>query len=583
LAPAAKAQYAESVLYNFTAAGPHTPYAGVIFDSHGNLYGTTINSNVPGASAAFELSPPSSGSGPWTETTLAALGSAPKDSGVVFDSHGNLYGTNSQGGQCGYGDGYVYELSPPSSGSAPWTETWLRSFCGYPDGAFPNAGVISDSHGNLYGTAPVGGTYLGGIVFELSPPSSGSGHWTGQNLYNFMGGDGAIPLGGLVFGPSGNLYGTTNGGGSSAFCPIPAGCGVVFELYPRGYGKWGEAALYSFCTVGSKTNCADGSFPISALVIDSHGNLYGTTTGGGGDVTSCPPIWGGGCGVVFELSPPTGGSDQWTETVLHSFTGGTDGGEVSASLILDSQGNLYGTTPVGGNTPSCCGVVFELSPPSSGSGPWTETVLYTFSGGSDGSLPHDGVIFDSKGNLYGTTAGGGTGGGGVVFELSPPQLEITASTSSISIVGGQQGTVQLTVNVTAGTPDAASLTCTGLPPGASCSFSPPSVTAYPTTVNLTISTAANDAGLRPSHPSRWAAIALMLPGLLLLPVGQRRRQRAVGLLAGVVLLLIFSLAGCGGSGSSAGAGGSQNYIVVVTASAAGIASGTTTINLTVTN
>jgi len=238
---------------------------------------------------------------------------------------------------------------------------------------------------------------------------------TEKVLWSFGGAsmnDGSAPLGELVMDASGNLYGTTSGGGSISNCP--GGCGTVFELSPSSVGGWTETIIYDFCSVGS--DCEDGAFPYAGLVFDEKGNLYGTTYAGGNDG-----------GTVFELSPPSRGSDPWTETVLYSFCSAgencPDGGSPYSKLTFDASGNLYGTTAGGGSGNG--GTVFELSPGANG---WTESVLYNFcSVGSyphcvDGLAPEAGVTFDSSGSLYGTTLAGGSSrylGGGLVYKLSP--------------------------------------------------------------------------------------------------------------------------------------------------------------------
>ncbi len=358
--------------------------------------------------------------------------------GLIFDSSGNLYGTTQEGGgstACASDSdpcGTVFELSPSSGG---WTETILHTFQGGSDGSAPSSGLIFDHAGNLYGTASGGGgTGCGGAgcgtVFELSP--NGSGGWTETILYSFLGSpDGDGPQG-LIFDSSGNLYGATAYGGQYGCGPDDENyCGTVFELGPNGSGGWKETIIYSFPSGGS-----DGDFPNGGLIFDQSGNLYGTTEGGG--LGSCTSRLG--CGTAFELSP--NGSGDWTETLLYSFgTDNSDGWEPEAGLIFDQSGNLYGTTGEGGSE-NCnyagCGTVFELSP--SGSGGWTETTLYGFKGDSDGAFPNGGLIFDRSGNLYGTTADGGDTacnsgfGCGTAFELSPnvtcPQTPFAANSET---------------------------------------------------------------------------------------------------------------------------------------------------------
>jgi uncharacterized repeat protein (TIGR03803 family) len=277
----------------------------------------------------------------------------------------------------------VFKLSPAG------TETILHKFTGGADGGFPAAGLIQDAAGNVYGTTYIGGAYGYGVVFKLTA----TGTYT--VFHTFTGADGELPLAGLIQDAAGNLYGTTSGA-----------AGVVFKLSPTGT----ETVLHRF------TGGGDGGGPVAGLVRDAAGNLYGTTFTGGSS-GGCNGI---GCGTVFKLSP-TG-----TETVLHRFTGGGDGGGPVAGLVRDSAGNLYGTTKVGGRSGTCenirCGVVFELIRCGSAPSGYDFKVLYTFTGGADGASPYAGLIQDAADNLYGTTRGGG-GAGGVVFKLSPTGTE----------------------------------------------------------------------------------------------------------------------------------------------------------------
>src|ERR1019366_2578878 len=264
------------------------------------------------------------------------------------------------------------------------------------DGYYPEVGLIVDAAGNLYGTTTAGGAYNSGTGFELTPAAGGG--WTETVLHNFGNGtDGATPYAGLIFDAAGNLYGTTQYGGTY-------GVGTVFELTPAGGGSWTEKVLYSF-----NHNGADGGVPAAGLIFDAAGNLYGTTVNGGTG-SNCVL----GCGTVFELTPAAGGG--WTEQVLHSFNNnGADGSTPFAGLIFDAAGNLYGTTFAGGTYGY--GTVFELTPAAGGG--WTETVLHNFGNGTDGTAPYAGLIFDAAGNLYGTTFVGGTYGYGTVFEVTP--------------------------------------------------------------------------------------------------------------------------------------------------------------------
>src|ERR1700728_3008703 len=387
---------------------------------------------------------------------------------LVADSVGNLYGTTPV---CGaFESGIVFELSLPAPPSTQWTETVLYSFTGGSDGQNPNAGVIFDAAGNLYGTTTNGGAAGLGTVFELTPPAAGGGQWTESILHSFLGGpaDGAHPVGaGVAFDHSGNLYGVTSiggipytGSGGNDFCAT-LGCGIVYKLEPPATpgAPWTETVLHYF-------NGPQGWFPIGSPIFDTRGNLYGETNRGGrhiiGNVYRLTPpaagesTWGfrilyqfgtattdsgnpGGsltlhgdgvlygttCCDVFQLVPPAVVGGTWTENVLHNFTGGNDGtGPAAVDLVFDRAGNLYGTTEYGGeNGGACrsydeeyCGTVFELSPPAAGSADWTETILHDFPAtAKDGSEPLAGVILGKHGELYGVTPIGGAGGEGAAY------------------------------------------------------------------------------------------------------------------------------------------------------------------------
>jgi uncharacterized repeat protein (TIGR03803 family) len=312
--------------------------------------------------------------------------------GLLLDSADNLYGTTVGGGA--YERGTVFELTYSSNGS--WIKHVLHDFAGGKDGEYPYASPIFDAAGNLYGTTRYGGASGNGTVFELTPESNGK--WTERVLFQFTGGkDGSQPWSGLILDSTGNLYGTTSGGGNSSDCAYSS-CGVVFELTPSANGDWKEKVLHAFTG-------KDGGSPLASLVFDGEGNLYGTT--------EWDSVYSGG--TAFELAHDSNGG--WTEHVLHRFSRGSDGGNPVAGLVLNVAGHLYGTTEFGGHCgESGCGVVFELTHTSNGR--WTEHVLHNFTGGVDGSVPLAGVIFDHVGNLYGTTSQG-MSSNGTVFELTP--------------------------------------------------------------------------------------------------------------------------------------------------------------------
>jgi uncharacterized repeat protein (TIGR03803 family) len=286
----------------------------------------------------------------------------------------------------------------------------LYNFTGMADGARPDTGVIVDSAGRLYGTAFAGGTGHG-TVFSLKPHGSS---WIFSVLYTFTGGtDGANPLSRVVFGPDGALYGSAAYGGMGTCSYQGAtGCGTVYKLQPpitvckAVSCPWNQHVLYSF------TGGADGWAPAGDPVFDAAGSLYGIGEFGG----AYPSCNGGfGCGVVFKL---TRSGNNWTQSVLWNFAAGNGGYLPTTGVVFDAVGNLYGTTYWGGG-PGCsgsgCGTEYQLTPSGSG---WNENVLYSYTGGSDGANPWGGVLLDSAGNLYSTTYIGGSGGGGTVTELS---------------------------------------------------------------------------------------------------------------------------------------------------------------------
>ena len=390
----------ESVLYSFTAP-PNgvSPAAPVVSDADGNLYGTTYTGAKIGYGTVYELSPRAKGKNKWTEHVLQHFGplphgAFPDSAALTLDAAGNLYGVTTQGSK--NDAGVVFELTKPTGGATKWTETVLFHFNGEKHGGTPYGSVIFGTDGNLYGTTGYGGTSGAGTVFKLTPGNPGS-TWTESVLYNFTNGaDGGYPYCTLVFDGSGNLYGTTLDGGN-------AGNGVVFEVSPpKSGGAWTEQVLHSF------DSSTDGNFPRAGVVLDASGNLYGTTENGGTN------NWG----TVFEVSPPSGGSTNWTETVLYSFGFDTDGGNPGYStLLFDASGDLYGTTQVGG-TPRD-GVVFKLAPPAKGKTNWTETTAYSFTGAPDGGEPESGLIAGANGSLIGTTYQGGANNQGTVYQLTP--------------------------------------------------------------------------------------------------------------------------------------------------------------------
>jgi uncharacterized repeat protein (TIGR03803 family) len=385
---------------------PNSPSLGG-FDSSGNLY---VSSATGGGEcgSVFQLSPNGSG---WNTNPLwnFSEGNICDPVGVAVTPAGNVFGITLSPGGYYYTQGALFELTPRSSPGL-WGLSLVYVFP-FTDGQWPSPGLVADAGGNLYGTTQYGGTSNLGMVFELSPTAAG---WKESTLYNFnTAAGGAYASAGpspLTADGKGNLFGTTAFGGVSSL-------GSVFELSPKPGSGWQEQDLYSF---------TENAEPLGGLVFDSAGNLYGVNNIGGAN----------GVGSVFKMSENADGT--WKETEIYTFAGyPNDGANPYAGLTIDSSGNLYGTTELGGNgacirvkNPVGCGTVFELS--YSAATGWTEKVLYTFQGayGNDGSSPTARLIFDGSGNIYGTTSTGGMFnrncteidyglGCGTVFELTP--------------------------------------------------------------------------------------------------------------------------------------------------------------------
>jgi uncharacterized repeat protein (TIGR03803 family) len=427
------------------------PQGDAVLDAAGNLYGTTSQGGASNLGTVFKLDPAG------TETVLHSFGGQPDGgnpaAGLVRDASGNLYGTTSQGGTSNLGT--VFKLEPTG------TETVLYSFGGEPDGAVPLANLIRDAAGNLYGTTSQGGTANLGTVFKLDPAAKET------VLYSFVGGptDGADPVAGLIEGAAGSFYGTTFEGGTGPChrnphykIEMPPSCGTIFKLDTAGM----ETVIYSF------TGDPDGANPAASFVRDTSGNFYGTTSAGGNLCIIIPGPWpstpttGIYCGTIFKLDT-TG-----TETVLHRFNGQPDGAVPLAGLVLDTAGNLYGTTsqggaggctvssgPLGGPKNLGCGSVFKLD--ASG----TETVLYSFSGTGLDWHPQAQLALDAAGNLYGTTTQGGVTGNacgiygcGVVFELGADVVPPPASPPTFSPPSGNYTSTQ-SVTISDSTGDSA--------------------------------------------------------------------------------------------------------------------------------
>lgn len=324
-------------LYSFTATDGPGPVSNLAFDKSGYAYGATYPASNAGN--IFALAPPAVAGGPWTESVLfsfpagGAAGANPVGD-LVFDTAGNLFGVTSLGGQ--YGNGVVYELSPPLVPGGPWTETVLRSFQGPWDGANPTT-LSHDLSGPLFGICSNGGAANAGTVWRLYPPTVSGGVWSFRVLHTFAGGmDGSNPSGMMIF--KGVKYGTTSGGGQFGY-------GTVFHITYSG-GVFTTSTIYSFA------GGSDGANPLADLVADPSFNLFGVTSSGGFS----------NMGTVYELSPPVLPSDPWGERLLYSFSGILDGAQPMGRLALDSSSNLYGTTLLGPGDMVSASTVFAVTP-----------------------------------------------------------------------------------------------------------------------------------------------------------------------------------------------------------------------------
>jgi uncharacterized repeat protein (TIGR03803 family) len=384
-----------TVLHSFTGGGDGFSPTGMAIDSAGHFYGATRYGGSHGWGVVYRLANKDSN---WTLLPIYSFLGDPdggEPNGVVIGPDGKLYGTTWFGGE---GSGTVFNLAPPATICVailcPWTETQLHIFTEFPDGAQPtNADLAFDQSGNIYGTTITGGDggifggcqeFGCGTVYELGRTGNG---WDESVLYQFVNGADHNPWSGVVRDSAGNLYGTA---------------GDVYRLSQNG-NNWIQTTIYNFPDPGDGTDAQAG------LVMDASGNLYGSTTSGGS----------GNGGTAFELSPSQGG---WTFNVIYSFfqlATGAPGGPVNP-LTIDAAGNLYGATLFDGAYGH--GNVFKLTRQN---GSWSYTSLHDFTAGSDGAAPISKILIDSQGNLYGSATYGGIqnancdGGCGVIFKITP--------------------------------------------------------------------------------------------------------------------------------------------------------------------
>jgi len=394
-----------TTLYSFGSQpyDGNLPGFGVVLGSQGGeLYGVTSVGGRWNLGTVYELLPPSSPGGAWTEMVLHSFNGAQgldPNCALAMGPNGSLYGVaDSTTGAI------AFQLDPPTGTSTDWAYAVIYQFTeadGYPSGSLVFGSPLGDGQ-SLYGATGVNGE--AGTVYRLTPPPAPGGAWTQTTLYALLGGSrGGGPLGSLAVGNAGTLFGVTSRGGwTGDFCA--AGCGTVFSLTPPAAtgGQWTAGVLHAF-----NPQVGDGYRPLAGLVIGPGGVLYGTTADGGA----------GGVGTVFSLTPPAAPGAPMTETTLHAFTEFEgDGYLPDRPLVLGPNGVLYGATEYGGAEGH--GTVFELAPPASPGGIWTETILHSFTGGADGGNPN-GLTLGPDGTLYGTNTEGGANGGGTVFALTP--------------------------------------------------------------------------------------------------------------------------------------------------------------------
>jgi hypothetical protein len=420
------------------------PRAAVVFALMSGMFAAYGSCAAAGLSLIYEFPPTADGT--------ARSGGAPS-AGVTEDVLGALYGTTVDGGNYdtnGYGGGVVYKLTPPAKGKTAWTESVLHAFTGGADGIFPGSGNLIVSAGDIYGTTN-GNASIGlcgakqniscDTIFKLAHPAAGKTNYTYSLLYRFAAPTkGFEPVGGLIMNKAGALIGAAKAGGNtncqSSFTNEQGtkGCGAIYQLEPPAKGKtaWTYSVLHLF------TGGADGGLPAASLLADPSGSgvLYGTASTGGSQNCS---LGAANCGVVFKLTPPAGKATKWTETVLYSFTGQTDGAGPLAALVIDRAGNLYGTTSAAGDACQLftgCGTAFELIKEKSG---YRFKALHGFAGGTDGSIPLAALTLGKNGVLYGTTSRYGNAnvecgsaiGCGTIYKLNPPTRDIPVWTETV--------------------------------------------------------------------------------------------------------------------------------------------------------
>lgn len=406
----ATATPAGSVVFSFKSNGNGgSPEAGLAESGRayftttffGGHHHCTLSTGQQGqCGAAIRLLPPDAQHTAWRENAIYRFGPSPDASspagGITIGKERTFFLAAGQGGASG--NGALVELTPPASGTG-WTEQIIHSFAEPPDGSNPEGRPKVDIVGNLYVVASGGGNKGLGALIEFSPPAQGQGAWSERVLYSFgSAADGQGPTSSPESDGHGGFYVTTGGYANN-------GAGAVVDLVPgQGGSAWTENVLIQF---GGANAQQTGAFAVGGVVQDAHGNLFGTTYFGGAY----------GNGLVYELSPPSGGTGAWTQTVLYAFTASGDGSNPDHAPHIDGAGNLFLTTPDDSYT-SGGGTVVKLTPPGAGQSAWTETTLYHFPGEPGGDLPLGGLTVEDSGNFLVPTIAGGQYNQGAIVEVT---------------------------------------------------------------------------------------------------------------------------------------------------------------------